>query len=400
MRAVAGQPATIGLQVATFGGTAVAADAAPTITVTAGDGVTVLYNAQTGTAVSGQTGAYTWVLPAQTQLDQLTAVWSYTVSGAAYQTPVEINVVRERLVAPYLLRQGDPNLAGMSDAVLLSLVDQVEDALDDILGYPCVLSGGRAEWDVLRGTLTDSLYISGTVNGLPYGWGAGRMLIPGVKLPVLAGGNAGTAPLYTAINAGTVTSVTFAGDTVGVIGQGYLVQLVGSEPGPAVNVVTTSSGTYNGTSTTYTTTAGTVPATGLTPAVPAGTPLAYAAPAAGPGALYSGAINGVALDPVKDVPYLVVLQGALAWADYRPWISGRYQVWLTHGQVNPTQDIRWAAQKLVSHYGQAVPYPDRASQVVTEGATINFALPGGPDRPTGLPEVDAVLARRRLQSVI
>ena len=305
MRAVAGQPATIRLQVQTDGGTPEAPDAAPTVTVVAGDGTTILYANQAGTQVGSAVGSYTWPLPPQSQLDQLTATWTYTVSGVTYTYPVPVNVVARRLVTPYTLRQADTNLSTLTDDQLLFLIDAVEDKIEDILGYSPVLSGGRQLWDVLRGTLTDALYISGTVNGLPYGWGAGRMLVPGFRR-------------------------------------------------------------------------------------------AYLQP---PGAVYSGSINGVALDAVKDIPFLTVIEGALAWLDYRPWISGRYQLWFTHGDPTPPGELCDAAQKLCSHAAKTNNYPDRATQVVTENATILFALPT-PDRPTGIPEVDGVLIRRRLESVI
>jgi hypothetical protein len=390
VRAVAGQPATVRLQVATDGGTAEAADAAPTVTVVAGDGTTVLYSNQASTADGAGTGAYKWVLPAQSQLDTLLATWTWTVSSVPYSATVPIKVVGRRLADPYLCRQ-DPTVAGLAltDAQLLDLIDAVEDKIEEFIGYPPILSGARQEWDVLRGTLTDALYISGTVNGLPYGWGAGRMLIPGVKKPVAAGYQSGTAALYAAIPAGAFTSVQIAGDQVGTIGTGYTLELASS-----VTAVTTSSGSWDGTKTTYTVGSTTAPSL-----ITAGQSVAWAGPAGGPGAIYGGTINGVALDPIADLPNLVIINGALAWKDYRPWISGRYSLWLTHGDVIPRNDLCRAARKLVSFYAQSNNYPDRAAQVITEGATIVFNFPDA-DHPTGIPEVDAVLRDARLQSVI
>lgn len=305
MRAVAGQPATVRLQLATDGGEAATPDTTPTVTVTAGDGTTVLYTAQPGVAGAAQ-GAYTWMLPPQSKLDRLTATWSCTVGGVSYQVPVEVNVVRERLVSPFTLRQAYPAVLGqIPDGQLLSIVDQVEDAIEEVLGWPPVLSGARDTWDVLRGAFNDQIYTTGTLNGLPYGWGAGRMLIPGIKWPRL-------------------------------------------DP---------------------------------------------------PGAVYAGTINGVALDPVNDIPYLTVINGALAWDDYRPWISGRYTIWCTHGEVSPPADLRWAAGKLCNFYGKTSTYPERAAQIQDEKATVLFSLPT-PDRPFGIPDVDAVINRYRAQSVL
>ncbi|MCU4184022.1 hypothetical protein K6U06_06595 [Acidiferrimicrobium sp. IK] len=270
------------------------------MTVTAGDGTTVLYSAQTGTAVAGEIGQYTWVLPAQTQCDQLTATWTSVVGGVAYLTPVEVNVVGQRLIEPWQLRKDYSKLSALDTEDLLELLEQAEDLFTDVLGFPPALEGARVEWDVLRGTINDALYIAGTVNGLPYGWGAGKMLVPEVRKPWQ---------------------------------------------------------------------------------------------------VYAGSINGVALDPTADVPMIKVEQGALVWADYRPWISGRYTLWVAHGDPVPPRDLRRACGKYVNHLASTSTYPDRASQVVTEGATINFALPT-PDRPTGIPEIDAVLVRYRLDSVV
>ena len=44
-------------------------------------------------------------------------------------------------------------------------------------------------------------------------------------------------------------------------------------------------------------------------------------------------------------------------------------------------------------------YPERATQVATEGAVITFSTPS-PTRPTGLPEVDAVITRYGLGAIL
>ena len=58
-------------------------------------------------------------------------------------------------------------------------------------------------------------------------------------------------------------------------------------------------------------------------------------------------------------------------------------MWLTHGEANPARDLRWACGKIVKHYSRVFDYPDRAAQVITEGATIIMGFPT-PDRPTGM----------------
>lgn len=304
MRAVAGRPTTLRYHLTDDVGNDLTPDVGThvTVTVVSGDGTTVLYAAQQATLSGDDGGTWEWVMPPQAQLDSLTATWAATVGGFAYSEVQNIDVVSCRLVEPYQF-QSDPDLMALIAAgpgPLLLLIDQIEDGLREILGFPPALEGFRMSWDTLRGTLNDALYVSGTVNGLPYGWGAGKMLIPGIKFPVQ---------------------------------------------------------------------------------------------------IYSGTINGVALDPVNDIAKLIIENGALAWADYRPWISGRYSLYGTHGEANPARDLRQVAKKLVHHVGQSVDYPDRAYQVVTEGATILFSMPA-PDRPTGIPEVDVVLARYRLSSVI
>lgn len=303
MRAVAGRPTTLRWHLTDDVGNILSPDVETNVTVSvvAGDGTTAIATNQTA-AFNADYGYYEWSLPPQTKLDSLVATWSATVDSLVYTEPVTVDVVASRLVEPFQLIN-DPDLAALVAAgpePLLLLVDQVEEGLRDILGYPPVLEGFRTMVDTLRGTLMDSLYVSGTVDGLPYGWGAGKMLIPGVKFP---------------------------------------------------------------------------------------------------SQIYAGTINGVAMDPTNDVAKLTVENGCLVWTDYRPWISGRYTFWGTHGEVNPPRELRQVALKLIHHVGQTVDYPDRAYQVVTEGATIMFSMPS-PDRPTGLPEVDAVLARLRLDSVI
>ena len=300
MRVAAGRPATLRWHLTDEGGTVLSPDAGhnPTVTVTAGDGVTTLYTAQ-ASALNGTEDAWEWTLPPQSNLDSLAVVWTTVVGGVTFTWPDTVDVVAQRLADPFQLRQ-DPDLQALTNEQLLMLLDQVEELIRDIIGYCPVMEGVRPEWDTLRGTLNDALYISGTVNGLPYGWGAGKMLVPGVKFPQQ---------------------------------------------------------------------------------------------------VYSGTINGVALDPTNDIPKLQLIAGCLVWSDYRPWISGRYQFWMTHGETNPPRDLRWCCQKLMHHFVQKSNYPDRAYSIQTEGASILFSMPNA-DRPTGLPEVDAVLARYRLSSVV
>jgi len=303
MRAAAGRPATLRWQLTDDVGDVLTPDGNVSVTVTAGDGITVVAG-PTNATYDATNKVFTYVLPGQTQLDSLTANWSALVGGIAYTATTAVDIVGQRLVDPYVLRQ-DPVIAGVFTGLggamaLVSLMDQIEQGISYILGYPVVTEGFREQWDTLRGTLNDALYVSGTVNGLPYGWGAGKMLIPQVRMPVK---------------------------------------------------------------------------------------------------VYGGSINGVTMDPTADVAKLLVQTGALVWADYRPWISGRYSMWGTHGDPSPSAELAWVAKKLVHHFAQTTDFPDRAYSITTEGASIMFSMPS-PDRPTGIPEVDAILNRIGLVKVI
>ena len=303
MRAVVGRPATLRWHLTDDVGSVLVpdSDGVASVSVLAGDGSTVVLTS-TPAVLNPNLGAWEATLPPQSKLDSLAAIWTATVGGYVYTETITTDVVAGRLVEPFQL-QNDTDLAQLlaqGPELLVILVDQVEEIIRDILGFPPVLEGFRQTWDVTRGTLQDSLYVSGTVDGLPYGWGAGKMLIPGVKWPAQ---------------------------------------------------------------------------------------------------VYAGTINGVAQDPTADIAKISVEDGCLTWNDYRPWISGRYSFWGTHGAVTPSRELRQVALKLIHHVAQTTDYPDRAYSVSTEGATIMFSMPS-PDRPTGLPEVDAVLARLRNDSVI
>lgn len=302
MRAVAGRPTTLRYNLTDDVGQPLTPDGGGVVMVEIFDGTGAHLLGPSASTLDPDRHRWEWVLPPQVELDALTSTWTSVVGGQTYIESVTVDVVAQRIVEPFQLIR-DSNLANIvaaDPALLLILVDQVEEGLRNILGYPAVLEAFRVTWDVVRGTLNDAFFTSGTLNGLPYGWGAGKMLITGIKLPAQ---------------------------------------------------------------------------------------------------IYSGSINGVALDPVKDIPNLIVEDGCLAWTDYREWLSGRYAMYGTHGEVNPSRELRQVALKLIQHVGKTVDYPDRAFSIVTEGATIMFSMPS-PDRPTGIPEVDAVLARLRLDSVI
>ena len=65
------------------------------------------------------------------------------------------------------------------------------------------------------------------------------------------------------------------------------------------------------------------------------------------------------------------------------------------GGVVP-EDLVRAATILARYTARANNYPERARQVATDGALITLSTPAH-DRPTGLPDVDGVLARYRVE---
>lgn len=68
-------------------------------------------------------------------------------------------------------------------------------------------------------------------------------------------------------------------------------------------------------------------------------------------------------------------------------------------QVAPPGDIERAAVILARYANRTANYPERARQIATEGSLITFSTPS-PDRPTGLPEVDSIVTRYNIRTVI
>lgn len=100
---------------------------------------------------------------------------------------------------------------------------------------------------------------------------------------------------------------------------------------------------------------------------------------------------------------LTVGSSGLRWGYGASWPAGLYRLHIEHGYANPPADVRQAALTMCRYAARRVPkadarsatsLPERTASLTTEGATIVFARPG-PDQPTGLPEVDAVIVRRR-----
>jgi hypothetical protein len=82
-----------------------------------------------------------------------------------------------------------------------------------------------------------------------------------------------------------------------------------------------------------------------------------------------------------------------------PWPAAFYSAHLAHGLHETPADLQRAATALVKYLAKHSVYPDRAKRVMTEQTDIWLSSPG-PEAPTGLPEVDAVLVRYREQAVV
>lgn len=62
-------------------------------------------------------------------------------------------------------------------------------------------------------------------------------------------------------------------------------------------------------------------------------------------------------------------------------------------------DIERAAIILARYANRTTNYPERARQIATEGSLITFSTPS-PDRPTGLPEVDSIVSRYQVRTIV
>jgi hypothetical protein len=78
--------------------------------------------------------------------------------------------------------------------------------------------------------------------------------------------------------------------------------------------------------------------------------------------------------------------------------AGPYTAHVAHGLTDPGEDLRRAAAILARYTARVSNLPERARRILTENTEIDLSMPS-PDRPTGLPDVDAVIGRYRLQAL-
>lgn len=173
MRGTASRPFRVRFRVEGDDGFLVDVDDATTVPVVVknGDGVTVA----SGTATHETTGVYYFTVPAQAQLDILTATATATVSGAAVTLTERARLV-DRRITPLSVLRAYPAMASLSTVDFLDVVDQTEDWLVSCLNFSPVLTADRRTFrtNELRARLiVPGLYYPTTLyalsyNGTPY----------------------------------------------------------------------------------------------------------------------------------------------------------------------------------------------------------------------------------------
>lgn len=141
--------AILRLRVDDEGGLLIDAAATPVLSVKDWDGV-ALAGAEVPSAVTRESqGVYRAELPGRTDLEILTANWSFQPSGGTFtRTSVEELLVVDRRVAPLWMFREDPELEDLSATNLLRLVDCVEDWFRSALGFPAAPEPFERSWRV------------------------------------------------------------------------------------------------------------------------------------------------------------------------------------------------------------------------------------------------------------
>lgn len=114
-------------------GILVDATGTPTVAVTDGTGAAVLgLSAVTHTS----TGLYACTLPPQSVLDVLTVTWTVVVSGSTRIVVDKVKLIGDRLAPMWQMRE-DPDLAEISPANMLRLVEVIEEWFRRAMHFPC-----------------------------------------------------------------------------------------------------------------------------------------------------------------------------------------------------------------------------------------------------------------------
>lgn len=288
MRAVTGRPVKIRFRLEDEAGTLTSADASTSVDVVVSDGAGA--QVATGAAIEESTGVYVYTLPAQTQLDVLSAVATATLDSAQVTLTETVRLVDRRMVPLSVLRQAD-ELSGLTTADFLRAVDEAEDWITSALNFSPVRTGDRKSFRQASYTA--------------------RLEVPGVYYPAVP---------YSLSRNGTAYS---ASDLAAMVVRSHAIEF----------------------ETAY--------------------------------------FDSAGYDPVIG-----------SWGP--AWQQGVYDVHLAHGLSETPNDLARACRKLTEYVAKTITYPDRATRIMTEASEIWFSTPDGQKRLTGIPEVDGVLIRYRI----
>lgn len=117
-----------------------------------------------------------------------------------------------------------------------------------------------------------------------------------------------------------------------------------------------------------------------------------------PREVLAGTVDGTAFT-ATELADIEVQGRSLAWGDGSYWRTAWTELHLAHGATSTPADLQRAALAFARYLARKNNLPDRATEVATEGAVFSLAMPS-PDRPTGLPEVDAVVQRLSIPAIV
>lgn len=142
MRVVRNREATVRLHVDDESGVLMDAASLPTVAVTDGTGASVSVSVVTHVSQ----GLYSFILPPQPMLDVLTVTWTVPVVSASRTVVDKVKLVGDRLAPMWQMRE-DPELAPLSAANMMRLVEVVEEWFKRALHFPCTEEPLRGQWN-------------------------------------------------------------------------------------------------------------------------------------------------------------------------------------------------------------------------------------------------------------
>ena len=113
-----------------------------------------------------------------------------------------------------------------------------------------------------------------------------------------------------------------------------------------------------------------------------------------PRSVISGTIDGTALTAAEVTDLDIQDWGAIVRDTLGYWTSGSRNVVLyyEHGYSEPPEEVKTAAMELAASRLVKSAIPQRAESWTSDEGSFRLSTPG-PSRPTGIPSVDAVIAR-------